>query len=126
MSSTSPSSSPITQGKRYSANAPLGWPALDATFKADAHANASPSAEKEPSEGGLHAWLTVGGSTLVYFATFGIINSFGFFQAYYERTLLEGTPASTIAFVGTLQVTLMNVLAAPVGALFDCFGLRVG
>jgi hypothetical protein len=61
----------------------------------------------------------------VYFATFGIINSFGFFQDYYQRGVLQGVPAATVSLVGTLQITLMNVLAAPVGALFDCYGLRV-
>lgn len=115
----------LVAGRRYSSNVPLGWPNLDATFKADFDSDPDPSTENDVSEGGLRAWLTVAGSALVYFATFGIINSFGFFQEYYERTLLRGTPASTISFVGTLQITLMNVLAAPVGALFDCYGLRV-
>lgn len=32
-------------------------------------------------EGGLQAWLAVAGSFLVYFASFGVINSFGTFQA---------------------------------------------
>ena len=61
----------------------------------------------------------------MYFATFGIINSFGFFQNYYQRGGLESVPAATVSFVGTMQITLMNVLAAPVGALFDCYGLKV-
>jgi hypothetical protein len=73
----------------------------------------------------LHAWLTVIGSCFVYFASFGIINSFGFFQAYYEKNLLIGVPASTISFVGSIQLTLMNLLAAPAGSLFDCYGLKV-
>jgi hypothetical protein len=76
-------------------------------------------------ESNFCAWLTVVGSSLVYFASFGIINSFGFFQAYYETNLLVGVPASTISFVGTVQLTLMNLLAAPAGSLFDCYGLKV-
>jgi hypothetical protein len=76
-------------------------------------------------ENNLHAWLTVAGSSLVYFASYGLINSFGFFQTYYETNLLVGVPASTVSFVGTLQLTLMNLLAAPAGSLFDCFGLKV-
>ncbi|KAH7119734.1 major facilitator superfamily domain-containing protein [Dendryphion nanum] len=71
------------------------------------------------------AWLTVIGSSLVYFSTFGIINSFGFFQEYYKNHNLASTPASTISFIGTLQITLMNLLAAPAGSLFDCYGLKV-
>ncbi|KAF2684267.1 MFS general substrate transporter [Lentithecium fluviatile CBS 122367] len=80
--------------------------------------------EIKENEGGLRAWLTVIGSSLVYFASFGIINSFGFFQNYYEEKLLVGVPASTISFVGTSQLTLMNLLAAPAGSLFDCYGLK--
>lgn len=76
-------------------------------------------------EGGIEGWLTVFGSSLVYFATFGIINSFGFFQELYKNKYLASTPASTIAFIGTLQITLMNVLAAPAGSLFDSYGLKV-
>jgi MFS transporter, MCT family, solute carrier family 16 (monocarboxylic acid transporters), member 10 len=84
----------------------------------------SNSAEKD-AEGNLSSWLTVVGSSLVYFATFGIINSFGFFQNYYQTKFLVGTAPSTISFVGSIQITLMNLLAAPAGSLFDCYGLRV-
>ena len=121
MSPTPPSSLP-TLGKRYSANEELGW----STSPTPSTYHISTEEEPEPpSEGGTRAWLTVGGSALVYFATFGIINSFGFFQDYYQRGVLQGVPAATVSLVGTLQITLMNVLAAPVGALFDCYGLRV-
>lgn len=81
--------------------------------------------EEEEAEGGLHAWLTVIGSSLVYFATFGIVNSFGFFQDYYRAHFIVSVPPSTISFVGTIQITLMNLLAAPAGSLFDCYGLKV-
>ncbi|KAF1976428.1 MFS general substrate transporter [Bimuria novae-zelandiae CBS 107.79] len=117
MSATDTSSDPLPKGKRYSKNEELGWPSLNASFHLDA------DIEEEASEGGLRAWFTVVGSSLVYFATFGIINSFGFFQDYYEHAYLQGVPATTISFVGTLQITLMNVFAAPAGALFDCYGL---
>lgn len=36
--------------------------------------------KSECPEGGLHAWLAVLGSSLVYFVSFGLINSFGTFQ----------------------------------------------
>ncbi|KAF2437727.1 MFS general substrate transporter [Karstenula rhodostoma CBS 690.94] len=80
--------------------------------------------EEEQREGGRQAWLTVAGSSLIYFATLGTSNSFGFFQNYYAHTFLQGVPVSTISFVGTLQITLTNVLAAPAGAIFDCYGLK--
>jgi MCP family monocarboxylic acid transporter-like MFS transporter 10 len=76
-------------------------------------------------EGGRAAWCTVAGSALVYYASFGIMNSFGFFQDYYTRDFLKDTPATTIAFCGTLQMFLMNSLAAVSGALCDRYGARV-
>lgn len=76
-------------------------------------------------EGGLAAWMTVVGSILVYYCSMGVLNSFGFFNNYYSDGFLKNTPTSTIAFIGTLQVALMNSLAAISGALCDHYGVRV-
>ena len=76
-------------------------------------------------EGGVEAWLTVAGSALVYFASFGFINSFGFFQDYYQLHFLSNYAPSTVAFIGTLQITLLYIISPIAGALFDAFGLKV-
>jgi hypothetical protein len=76
-------------------------------------------------EGGRAAWCTVAGSILVYYSSFGILNSFGFFQDFYSQNFLKNTPTSTIAFCGTLQMFLMNLLAALSGALCDRYGATV-
>jgi MFS family permease len=68
----------------------------------------------------------VAGSILVYYASFGVMNSFGFSQNYYSSDFLKQTSPSTIAFVGTLQMALMNFLAALSGALCDRYGVKVG
>ena len=83
------------------------------------------SCELKMRDGGCAAWLTVAGSVLVYYASFGIMNSFGFFQNYYTSEFLRNTPTSTIAFIGTLQMALMNSLAAISGALCDRYGVKV-
>lgn len=83
------------------------------------------SCELKKHEGGFAAWLTVVGSILVYYASFGIMNSFGFFQNYYANEYLQNTPTATIAFIGTLQMALMNSLAAISGALCDRHGVKV-
>ncbi|KAL6703697.1 hypothetical protein ACN47E_009391 [Coniothyrium glycines] len=82
------------------------------------------SGDGKQHEGGWAAWLTVAGSILVYYASFGIMNSFGFFQNYYTSEFLRNTPTSTIAFVGTLQMALMNSLAAISGAMCDRYGVK--
>jgi len=76
-------------------------------------------------EGGFQAWLTVAGSFLVYFASFGVINSFGFFQSYYQQITLSTYPPSAIALIGTLQITLMSLSGSVAGVLFDTYGLKV-
>ena len=82
--------------------------------------------EKEQLEGGVAAWMTVVGAVLVYFASVGFVSSFGFFNNYYSQEFLKNTPTSTIAFIGTLQIALVNSLAAAVaGSLCDIYGIRV-
>lgn len=91
----------------------------------DSTADSKSSLVKEEREGGVAAWLTVLGSVLVYYCSMGILNSFGFFNNYYSSEFLEKTSTSNIAFIGTLQIALMNSLAAVSGALCDIYGIRV-
>lgn len=76
-------------------------------------------------EGGKDAWLTVVGSFLVYYSSFGIINSFGFFQDYYQTEYLTKVSPSTISIIGTLQLALMNFLSTVAGGICDAHGIRV-
>ncbi|KAF2275793.1 MFS general substrate transporter [Westerdykella ornata] len=75
-------------------------------------------------EGGAQAWLTLAGSFLVNYSTFGLINSFGFFQNYYQNYAFHNVPPSTIAFIGTLQIMLTNILGAISGALCDSYNVK--
>ncbi|KAL1611340.1 hypothetical protein SLS59_000058 [Nothophoma quercina] len=90
----------------------------------DSTADSEPCVVKEEREGGMAAWMTVIGSILVYYSSMGVLNSFGFFNNYYTNEFLKSTPTSTIAFIGTLQIALMNSLAAVSGALCDYYGIR--
>lgn len=80
--------------------------------------------KKEQREGGLAAWMTVVGAVLVYYASVGFVSSFGFFNNYYSQEFLKDTPTSTIAFIGTLQIALVNSLAAVAGSLCDFYGIK--
>lgn len=55
-------------------------------------------------DGGARAWLTVFGAFLALFCTFGQLNSFGTFQAWYAEHQLHGLPPSTISWIGSLQL----------------------
>ncbi|KAF8637737.1 hypothetical protein AX17_002612 [Amanita inopinata Kibby_2008] len=70
-------------------------------------------------DGGLRAWLIVFGAMCNTFSTFGYVNSWGIFQAYYQRTLLKDMSPSSIAWIGSIQYALVFFPALIVGRLFD-------
>ncbi|KAF8910907.1 MFS general substrate transporter [Gymnopilus junonius] len=70
-------------------------------------------------DGGLRAWLVVVGAMCNTFASFGYVNTWGIFQNYYETTLLKDSPPSSIAWIGSVQYSLVLLPALFVGRLFD-------
>ncbi|KAJ3563679.1 hypothetical protein NP233_g8785 [Leucocoprinus birnbaumii] len=70
-------------------------------------------------DGGITAWLVVFGAACCAFGTFGILDSFGVFQAYYEQTLLQDQTPSAIAWIGSTQSALVVIPGVIVGRLFD-------
>lgn len=79
----------------------------------------------DSSEGGRKAWLTLLGSSLVYFVTFGFIKSFGFFQHYYQLHMLQTYPPAVIPFIRRVQIALMYFGDPVPGSLFDAYGHNV-
>ncbi|KAI5198740.1 MFS transporter, MCP family, solute carrier family 16, member 10 [Aureobasidium subglaciale] len=80
-----------------------------------------------PPDGGFKAWLQCGMAWLVVFTTWGFVNSFGTFQAYYTQNLNES--ASTISWIGSIQVWVLFFVATFAGRAMDagyfrpCFAL---
>jgi MFS family permease len=77
---------------------------------------------KDPSEipnGGLWAWLQVLGAFFLLFNSWGIINSFGSWQAYYENDLLASSSASSISWIGSIQAFLLLIVGALTGPIYD-------
>ncbi|EKM55121.1 uncharacterized protein PHACADRAFT_255517 [Phanerochaete carnosa HHB-10118-sp] len=81
--------------------------------------------EDDVPDGGLKAWTVVAGASLGTLATFGFVNAWGVFQAYYEQTLLKDTSPSTIAWIGSIQYALVFVPGLVTGRLFDKGMFRV-
>ncbi|KAG6831445.1 hypothetical protein H0H87_005117 [Tephrocybe sp. NHM501043] len=73
-------------------------------------------------EGGFRAYLTVFGAFLALFCTFGHMNSFGTYQAWYSEKQLHHLPSSTISWIGSLQLWIFFFSGGPIGQLFDKFG----
>jgi MFS family permease len=78
-----------------------------------------PSHTYEVPEGGLEAWLQVLGSWVLLVDTWGLINSFGVFQTYYENDLLSSKSASDISWIGSLQGALLMLVGPISGPLYD-------
>jgi hypothetical protein len=80
-----------------------------------------------PPDGGFKAWVAVAAGHLVIMNTWGYINSFGVFQAYYATEL--GLPPATISWIGSIQVFLLFFIGTFTGRITDAgvsdtFGLR--
>ncbi|RDH27439.1 MFS general substrate transporter [Aspergillus welwitschiae] len=72
-----------------------------------------------PPNGGIFAWVQVAGSFFLFFNSWGIINTFGVYQSYYETSLLRDYSPSSIAWIGTVQSFLLLSLGIIVGPIFD-------
>ncbi|CAG8077375.1 unnamed protein product [Penicillium salamii] len=98
---------------------------VDEPIQNEANYQSNPSdpvAEKEPEpefDTGLRTWLQVVGSFFLFFNSWGIINTWGAYQTYYEQELLAGTSSSTIAWIGSLQSFLLMMIGVITGPLFD-------
>ncbi|KAL4732718.1 Peptide chain release factor 1, mitochondrial [Fusarium chlamydosporum] len=77
---------------------------------------------EEPPDGGLQAWLQVLTGHLVAFNSWGYFISFGIFQPYYESQF--SMPASTISWIGSLEVCLIFFIGTFSGRAFDAGHFR--
>ncbi|XXH05359.1 flavodoxin-like fold protein [Hypoxylon texense] len=73
----------------------------------------------EIPDGGLTAWLQVFGAFVVMMATWGLVNTFGVYQTYYETDLLQSSTSSEISWIGSLQGALLMMGGIVSGPLFD-------
>lgn len=75
--------------------------------------------DQTPPDGGLIAWVQVLSSFLINMNNFGLANSFGVFQSFYETDLLQHHSSSDISWIGTLQLSLILIIGVVSGPLFD-------
>ncbi|KAI0718723.1 MFS general substrate transporter [Cerioporus squamosus] len=76
-------------------------------------------------DGGLRAWLVVLGVSSGICTTFGFVNAWGVFQAYYETYTLRNMSPSDIAWIGSVQYALVFMPGLAFGRLFDMGYLRL-
>ncbi|RFU80718.1 major facilitator superfamily transporter [Trichoderma arundinaceum] len=93
----------------------------DATPLGDSPSTISPSAPPSSPipDGGLTAWLQVVGGWVILAASWGLVNTFGAYQTYYQTVMLTSESASTISWIGSLQACLLFLGGIIAGPLFD-------
>ncbi|KDQ09190.1 hypothetical protein BOTBODRAFT_37275 [Botryobasidium botryosum FD-172 SS1] len=69
-------------------------------------------------EGG-YGWVVVGGFSLIMFVTLGLSTSWEVFQEYYQANLLKDHSPSDIAWIGSVQYSLIFFPGLIAGRLFD-------
>ncbi|KAK5167142.1 uncharacterized protein LTR77_007872 [Saxophila tyrrhenica] len=79
----------------------------------------------EAPDGGFYAWLAVSGTCLVFFNTWGLVQTFGAYQSYYTTDLLSSYNASAISWIGTIQAFLLVFGGVITGPFFDQGYFRV-
>lgn len=70
-------------------------------------------------DGGIVAWLQVLGGWVILAANWGLVNTFGVYQTYYQTDMLKTYSASTISWIGSLQACLLFLAGLAAGPLFD-------
>jgi MFS family permease len=63
-------------------------------------------------EGGFRAWMVVGAASTIMAMSFGMCNSFGIYQSYYEEKYYK-TPSNVLGIIGALQAALTYFIALP-------------
>ncbi|SMR51491.1 unnamed protein product [Zymoseptoria tritici ST99CH_3D1] len=74
--------------------------------------------------GGLQAWLQVLGSFMLFFNTWGVLNTFGVYQTYYESGELYTEVSSNISWIGSIQSFMVLLVGAFIGPIYDRGYLR--
>ncbi|KAL4862124.1 hypothetical protein BDV12DRAFT_207449 [Aspergillus spectabilis] len=77
-----------------------------------------------PPNGGFIAWLHVAGGFMLFFNTWGMLNTFGVFQTYYESGDLFRSSSSDISWIGSIQATMLLLVGFFTGPIYDRGYLR--
>ncbi|KAK3939735.1 major facilitator superfamily domain-containing protein [Diplogelasinospora grovesii] len=73
----------------------------------------------QPPNGGLWAWIQVASGFAIFFNTWGVLNTFGIFQTYYETGELFRESSSNIAWIGSIQAYCALLLGLVSGPIYD-------
>lgn len=74
-----------------------------------------------PPDGGLRAWMVVGAASTIMAMSFGMCNSYGIYQSYYEEKY-QDTPSNVLSIIGALQAAFTYFFALPSTMIMNYLG----
>jgi hypothetical protein len=83
------------------------------------------STPDSPPNGGLLAYLQVLGGFMLFFNTWGIQNTFGVYQTYYESGQVFRASSSDISWIGSIQSLFLLLTGVFSGPMYDRGHLRL-
>ncbi|KAK3372745.1 major facilitator superfamily transporter monocarboxylate [Podospora didyma] len=101
---------------------PTDHTGIKTTDDADVPTSEKPAAppQKLPApNGGVLAWIQVAASFCIFFNTWGVLNTFGVFQTYYESGALFQESSSNISWIGAMQAYCVLVVGLASGPIYD-------
>ncbi|KAI0384214.1 major facilitator superfamily domain-containing protein [Hypomontagnella monticulosa] len=78
-----------------------------------------------PAKEGPTAWIQVLGAFVLNLNTWGLMNSYGAFQTFYQLDMLSDCSSSKIAWIGSTQAFFLFLISLFSGPLFDAGFLRI-
>ena len=82
-------------------------------------------ASADVPDGGFLAWTQVAAGFFIFFNTWGLVNTFGSYQRYYEAGILSTSSTSNISWIGSIQGSLLLLLGLFTGPLYDLGYLHI-
>ncbi|KAH6617361.1 major facilitator superfamily domain-containing protein [Chaetomium tenue] len=126
-SDTSATANNHSEPEGYATDKPNPSAAAPITTPADNHPPSDPPPPDTlaPPDGGALAWMQVVAAFSVFFNTWGMLNTFGVFQTYYESgALFQGASSSTISWIGCIQAFAVLATGLLSGPIYDRGYLR--
>ena len=119
------SKKPMDEKPRDEQDVEHGQANADATPQATQQApERKPSGPSPPPNGGIQAWTQVAGGFMLFFNTWGLLNTFGVYQTYYESGRLFEANSSDISWIGAVQSFMLLLTGLLSGPIFDRGYLR--
>ncbi|KAI8320515.1 MFS general substrate transporter [Martensiomyces pterosporus] len=84
----------------------------------------SKSYEEKPLDG-AYGWAVVCACSMMLMFSMGCVNSYGSYQTYYHINQFPKEPMSTLSWIGTLQMAVMNLFGIPSGILCERLDSRL-